>query len=112
GRALELDPKDKLVQGRLVELVSTKGSKDQTRDVLLRIEKSDPSAHGVQFRLAKLYLEEKDKDKAYEYLSRALKNQPGNPEYVRLLPSVITSDVQVGTHFTVLEGMARQPGAS
>ena len=52
-----------------------------------------------------------DKDKAYAYLSKALRNQPTNQEYLSLLPAVVQSDDQVDAHFAALEKSAFLPGA-
>jgi tetratricopeptide (TPR) repeat protein len=77
----------------------------------MRIEDVDPTAHQAQFHLAKGFLADGDKDKAYIYLSKALRNQPNNQEYVALLPSVVSSDDQVDAHFGALEKAAFYPNA-
>jgi tetratricopeptide (TPR) repeat protein len=109
--ALESDPKDKAVQGKLLQLYTAKGDKNQVRALLMKIDDADPSSHQAQYQLAKSFLAEGDKDKAYVYLAKALRNQPANPEYLALLPSVIQSDDQVEAHFPALQVAALQPGA-
>ena len=61
--------------------------------------------------MAKGFLAEGDKDKAYAYLSKALRNQPSNPEYLGLLPAVVQSDEQVDAHFDALKIASLQPNA-
>ncbi|HKP95407.1 MAG TPA: tetratricopeptide repeat protein [Fibrobacteria bacterium] len=109
--ALEADPKDKAVQSKLFQLYTAKGDKEQIRALLMKMDDADPSAHQAQFQLARTFLAEGDKDKAYVYLAKALRNQPANPEYLALLPSVVQSDDQVDTHFSALQVAALQPNA-
>ena len=109
-KAFDVDTKDKLVQAKILEAYKSQG-KEERRDVLMRIDASDPTAHVVQFQLAKLSLEDGDKDRAFEYLSKALKLQPQNTEYQSLLPSVVSNDYQVAEYLPLLETMAQQPTA-
>ena len=109
--ALEADPKDKAVQTRLFQLYTAKGDKEQIRALLMKMDDADPTAHQAQFQLAKGFLADGDKDKAYAYLSKALRAQPNNPEYLALLPAVVSSDEQVDSHFDALKVAALQPTA-
>ncbi|MEO7427001.1 MAG: tetratricopeptide repeat protein, partial [Fibrobacteria bacterium] len=109
--ALEADPKDKAVQAKLFQLYSAKDDKAQLRALLMKMDDADPTAHQAQYQLAKAFLADGDKDKAYVYLAKALRNQPANPEYLALLPSVVQSEEQVDAHFPALQSAAIQPNA-
>ncbi len=99
------------MQAKIVELYKDQ-AKDARRDVLMRIEGSDPTAHAVQYELAKMALDDGDKDRAYDYISKALAQQPQNAEYQALLPATVTNDYQVAEHLALLENLAQKPDAS
>ncbi len=110
-KALALDPKNKAVQSKLVGLLTAQNRSGELRELLLTIDKNDPTANEAQFMLAKFYLAENDRDRAYVFVTKALRNQPSNPEYLALLPQTVVSDEQVMANFAALEKFALQPGA-
>ncbi len=110
-KALALDPKNKSVQVKLVSLYTAQNRGPELRELLLGIDKNDPTANEAQFLLAKSYLAENDRDRAYVFASKALRNQPANPEYLALLPQTVVSDEQVMANFPALEKFALQPNA-
>ncbi len=110
-KALALDPKNKAVQLKLIALLTAQNRGPELRELLLAIDKNDPTAHEAQFMLAKSFLAENDRDRAYVYASKAVRNQPTNQEYLSLLPQTVVSDEQVMANFAALEKFALQPGA-
>ena len=110
-KALALDARNKAIQIKLVNLLTTQNRTSELQDVLTSIDKNDPGAHEAQFQLAKIYLAANDREHAYTYAIKAVKNQPLNAEYSALLPRTITSDQQILDNFGVLEKQALQPGA-
>ncbi|MDB5047824.1 MAG: repeat protein, partial [Fibrobacteres bacterium] len=110
-KALALDPKNKGVQSKLVSLLTAQNRQPELRELLLAIDRNDPTANEAQFLLAKSYLAENDRERAYVFASKALRNQPTNPEYLALLPQTVVSDEQVMANFAALEKFALQPNA-
>ncbi|MEO7425458.1 MAG: tetratricopeptide repeat protein [Fibrobacteria bacterium] len=110
-KALALEPRNKAVQSKLIALYTAKNRGQDLREILLGIDKNDPTANEAQFLLAKSYLAENDRERAYVFASKALRNQPTNPEYLALLPQTVVSDEQVMANFPALERFAFQPGA-
>ncbi|MDB5107059.1 MAG: tetratricopeptide repeat protein [Fibrobacteres bacterium] len=110
-KALALDPKNKGVQSKLVSLLISQKREGELRELLLTIDKNDPTSNEAQFMLAKMYLADNDRDRAYVFVTKALRNQPANPEYLALLPQTVVSDEQVMANFPALEKFALQPGA-
>ncbi len=110
-KTLALDGKNQVVQGKVVTLLTSQNRIPELRQVLLTIDKNDPAAHDAQFRLASMFLEEKDREQAYTYITKALRNQPQNPEYKAMLPRTIVTDQQVMDNFIALEKLAAVPGA-
>jgi tetratricopeptide (TPR) repeat protein len=110
-KALALDSKNKGVQSKLVSLLIAQKREGELRELLLSIDKNDPGANEAQFMLAKMYLADNDRDRAYVFATKALRNQPTNPEYLALLPQTVVSDEQVMANFDALQKFALQPGA-
>src|SRR5690606_5186317 len=110
-KALALDPKSRPVQSKLIALLTEQKRTRELRDVLVDMDKNDPTAHDAQFLLAKMHLAENDRDRAYAYLAKALRNQPDHAAYLGMLPQTVSTDDQVMAHFPALEKAAHQPGA-
>ncbi|MBW8889776.1 MAG: tetratricopeptide repeat protein [Fibrobacteres bacterium] len=110
-KALALDPKNKAVQNKLISLFTAQNRQPELRDLLLSIDKNDPTAHEAQYMLAKMFLADNDRDRAYVYATKALRNQPNNQLYLSLLPQTVITDEQVMANFPALEKFALLPGA-
>jgi tetratricopeptide (TPR) repeat protein len=109
--ALKLEPGGKDLQNRYIKLVSGLKDPQERKKAYLFVVFRDTSAHQAQFLLAELYLKEKNRKAAYESLQQALKLDPKNNMYLKLLPWTIQTDDEIRKNFSHLKIIGKKFGA-